>query len=132
MKSLHKHKNKCIFINHKRPNYNIFVQLGVLYDTLTFTSARLRRAVKVSCLCFTYLTGLIAEKNGGFRTIPFAKYRRFPFFRQPFQVIFAIPPRQNTPRTSFVQAFFFYFHSALLRTEKDKAREENLREFSDA
>ena len=47
---------------------------------LDYTSARLRRAVKVSSLLLTKFTDLKTEKNGGFRADPLAKYHRFPFF----------------------------------------------------
>ena len=47
---------------------------------LDYTSARLRRAVKVSSLFFDRFTDLKTEKNGGFRADPLAKYHRFLFF----------------------------------------------------
>ena len=47
---------------------------------LDYTSARLRRAVKVSSLFSTRFTDLKTEKNGGFRADPLAKYHRFLFF----------------------------------------------------
>ena len=47
---------------------------------LDYTSARLRRAVKVSSLLPTRFTDLKTEKNGGFRADPLAKYHRFLFF----------------------------------------------------
>ena len=59
--------------------------MGVYHDTLTiwlydYTSARLRRAVKVSALFFDRFTDLKTEKNGVFRADPLAKYHRFSFF----------------------------------------------------
>ena len=52
---------------------------------LDYTSARLRRAVKVSSLFFDRLTDLKTEKNGGFRANPLAKFRRLSFFRNLFK-----------------------------------------------
>ena len=54
--------------------------MGVLYDTLTFASAPAALKVKVSSLLPTRFTDLKAEKNGGFRADPLAKYHRFSFF----------------------------------------------------
>ena len=53
---------------------------GSIVRHLDYTSARLRRAVKVSSLLPTRFTDLKTEKNGGFRADPLAKYHRFLFF----------------------------------------------------
>ncbi len=50
---------------------------------LDYTSARLRRAAKVSSLLPTRFTDLKTEKNGGFRADPLAKTPPFSFFRNP-------------------------------------------------
>ena len=52
---------------------------------LDYTSARLRRAVKVSSDLPTRFTDLKTEKNGGFRADPLAKYHRFLFFETLFK-----------------------------------------------
>ena len=53
---------------------------------LDYTSARLRRAVKVSALFYLLTYRLKDQKNGGFRANPLAKYHRFLFLEILFKV----------------------------------------------
>ena len=75
------------------------------------------------------------RKNGGFRANPLAKCRRYSFFGVLFKLFrkfsyAKIRLVHSYRRFPLVASLFYYRLSALLRTEKDKAREENLREFT--
>ena len=98
---------------------------------LDYTSARLRRAVKVSSLLPTRFTDLKTEKNGGFRANPLAKYHRLSFFRNLFKAFrkFLYAKMRHVPLRTGAATFatlVYRCSSALLRTEKDKAREDEL------
>ena len=90
----------------------------------------------MSSLFFDRFTDFKTEKNGGFRADPLAKYHRFTFFRNLFKDFHFCTLKYATYhlRTG-VAAFTSLVYrclSALLRTEKDKAHAENLREFTES
>ena len=89
----------------------------------------------MSSLLPTRFTDLKTEKNGGFRADPLAKYHRFLFFGTLFKVFrkFLYAKIRHMPLGTGAATFTFLFYSclsALLRSEKDKAHAEKLREFT--
>jgi hypothetical protein len=93
--------------------------------------ARLRRLGFGVVAFFDQIYRLKDRKNGGFRADPLAKYHRLSFFRKLFKdfrkILYAkmrhVPLR--TGATTFATLVYRCL-SALLRTEKDKAREDEL------
>jgi hypothetical protein len=75
------------------------------------------------------------KKNGGFRANPLAKYRRLSFSATSLRIFGHSCTTKcamyhlRTGAATFATLVYRCL-SALLRTEKDKAREENLREFT--
>ena len=89
----------------------------------------------MSSLLSTRFTDLKTEKHGGFRADPLAKYRRLSFFGKLFEKFrtFLYTKIRHMPLGTGAATFTFLFYSclsALLRSEKDKAHAEKLREFT--
>ena len=107
--------------------------MGVYHDTLAiwlYDRAPAARGQGVGAF-FDRFTDLKTEKNGGFRANPLAKYHRLSFFRNLFKDFrkFLYNKMRHVALRTGAAAFanFFYrYSSALLRTEKDKAREDEL------